>query len=422
MRLIFGLDHRFVKGEDGHVYSPGQFSCESWDIPLQYFDEIVIYSRWVAADESRSGFSRCDRSRVRFRWMPNLSTPRGLLVGRTLVREVARELRSDDVVVASLPSNVGLLLAEAGRIAGTPVVAEVVACVWDGLFNHGRFLARFYAPIGYWRNRRAIARASLVRYVTRSFLQTRYPTRSPSIALSDAQIVRRDVDEVLRKLDRSGRDHLACAFVGPLFHRSKGLDLAFRAIRVAQDLGARVRLSVAGPGEQDSWRRLAEGLGIGERVTFEGVLQRGEGVRRFLDRHDLLLLPSRQEGLSRIALEAMARGLPVLASTAGGNPEIVPPHNLHRTGDFTELGRRIFELDRDRVALEKCSLEALSRVEPFLLERLEPRWKAYYGLLAELGRRRIRRDLGACGGQAVPGSTTSTRERGYDSVHDGVMP
>jgi hypothetical protein len=83
----------------------------------------------------------------------------------------------------------------------------------------------------------------------------------------------------------------------------------------------------------------------------------------------------------------MARGLPVLASTAGGNPEIVPPCDLHLTGDFNALARRICEFDRDRAALAETSLEALSRVEPFLPECLEPGWRAYYRGLAQLAER-----------------------------------
>lgn len=387
MRMIFCDDHRFVIGRNGGVYSPGQYSSESWEIPLMYFEEVVIYARRAAPDVRLTGLTRCDRPGVRFRWISDLSSLRGVARGPWLLRALVRELHKEDVVVARLPSHVGLLVSKAGRLVGAPVAAEVVACIWDGLRSHGSSLARLYAPVAYWLNRRAIERALFVRYVTRSFLQGRYPTRAPSVALSDAFIVRRDASEVTAKYARRKHDHLACAFVGPLFHRSKGLDVAIYALAVARGLGARARLSVAGPGGQAYWRGLAERLGVGDLVTFEGVLSRGEGVRNFLDRHDVLLLPSRQEGLSRVAIEAMARGLPVLASTAGGNSEIVPSRDLHRTDDFDALARRIRELDCDRPALAEAALEALSRVEPFLPERSEPRWRAYYSRLAELAGR-----------------------------------
>ncbi len=384
MRLIFGHDHRFVVGSRGEVYSPGQFSTESWDYPLAYFDEVVVFARQQSAQVSLEGLARCDRSRVRFHWMPNLSSVRASILRPFLLNKLLRELRPDDVVLVRLPSEIGLLLARAGHLAGAAVAADVVACVWDGLLSHGNPLARLYAPLAYWRNRCTIRRAHFVRYVTKSFLQRRYPTRSPTLALSDASILRCDIEQVKRKYSANSTGPLRCAFVGPLFHRSKGLDVAIRAIAVAHALGARVYLSVAGPGAKEPWIDLANRQNVGHLVRFVGVLQRGVGVRNFLDAHDLLLLPSRQEGLSRIALEAMARGLPVLASTAGGNPEIVPPIDLHRPGDFEALGRRIHDLDRDRVALAERALLALSITEPFSPQSAEPATISYWERLAEL--------------------------------------
>lgn len=388
MRLIFGHDHRFVVGSNGEVFSPGQFSTESWDHPLAFFDEVIIYARRQSAQTPIERLTRCDGPRIRFRWLPNLSSPRGSVVGPLLLHELLRELRADDVVLVRLPSEIGLLLAKAGHRAGVAVAADVVACVWDGLLGHGHPLARLYAPLAYWRNRRAIRRAHFVRYVTKSFLQRRYPTRAPTLALSDASILRCEVEQVKVKYAIVAPGPLRCAFVGPLFHRSKGLDIAIRAIAHARALGARVHLSVAGPGAQEPWIDLANQQNVADLVRFVGVLQRGAGVRDFLDAHDVLLLPSRQEGLSRVALEAMARGLPVLASTVGGNPEIVPPADLHRPGDFEALGRRIHELDRDRVALAECALAALSRVEPFSPQIAEPATISYWERLAELAKTR----------------------------------
>lgn len=384
MRLIFCHDHRFIVSADGRVFSPGQFGIDTWNHALSFFDEIVIYARRQSADLSIEGLTRCDRPLVRFRWMPDLSSPRGLMLRPSLLRELVRELRADDVVLARLPSEVGLLVTQAAHRVGAAVAADVVACVWDGLRSHGRTLARLYAPVAYWRNRRAIQRAQFVRYVTNTFLQRRYPTRAPTIVLSDASVVPCDVKEVEAKYACAESGPLRCAFIGPLFHKSKGPDVAIRAIAFAHSLGARVSLSVAGPGPQQPWSDLAHRLGVGHLVRFSGVLQRGRGVRSFLDAHDVLLLPSRQEGLSRVALEAMARGLPVLASTAGGNPEIVPPTDLHRPGDFRALARRIRELDNDRVALAQSALWALSRVEAFLPENAEPATVVYWRRLAEL--------------------------------------
>ena len=64
----------------------------------------------------------------------------------------------------------------------------------------------------------------------------------------------------------------------------------------------------------------ARELGIGERVTFHGpVVDAG----RFLAAFDLLALSSRTEGTPMVLFEALAAGVPIVATTVGGVPDVV---------------------------------------------------------------------------------------------------
>ena len=70
----------------------------------------------------------------------------------------------------------------------------------------------------------------------------------------------------------------------------------------------------------------------------------GEGVRRALDAADLFVLPSLTEGLPRALLEAMAKGLPAVASAVGGIPELLPSEFLVPAGQAHQLAERIHRL------------------------------------------------------------------------------
>jgi glycosyltransferase involved in cell wall biosynthesis len=83
-------------------------------------------------------------------------------------------------------------------------------------------------------------------------------------------------------------------------------------------------------------------------VHFDGVLPAGDAVNAWLDELDLYVQPSFQEGLPRGTLEAMSRGCPALASTAGGLPELLEPGSLHRPGDAERLGALIVRAASDR--------------------------------------------------------------------------
>ena len=105
-------------------------------------------------------------------------------------------------------------------------------------------------------------------------------------------------------------------------HREKGPDLLLRALGALSDRPVgRWRALLVGDGpEREPLRRLAAALGIQDRVVFAGARRR---VGPWIEAADLLVLPSREEGLPVAPLEAMARGKPVIATDVGGTPEVV---------------------------------------------------------------------------------------------------
>ena len=108
--------------------------------------------------------------------------------------------------------------------------------------------------------------------------------------------------------------------VGRLVHQ-KGLDLAMHALAELKDL--EWEWCIAGDGPQiNVLRSLANELGIQDRITFPGWRSHAELVECYKG-SNLFLFPSRHEGMPNVVLEAMASGLPVVASRIAGNEELV---------------------------------------------------------------------------------------------------
>jgi glycosyltransferase involved in cell wall biosynthesis len=107
----------------------------------------------------------------------------------------------------------------------------------------------------------------------------------------------------------------------------KGHDLLLRALAVLTELPWHLRC-VGSLDRDTQWsgemRRLARDLGLDGRVTFTGELDDGQLEQEYR-RTDLFVLPTRFEGYGMVAAEALAHGLPIIATRAGALPELIPP-------------------------------------------------------------------------------------------------
>jgi len=113
-------------------------------------------------------------------------------------------------------------------------------------------------------------------------------------------------------------------FVGSLIER-KGVKYLIHAFsQIAQTYPA-YRLAIIGEGTQhEELTRLAHSLEIINRIIFTGA-QTPAQVAQWMQRARLFVLPSVEEGLGVVLLEAMASGTPCIASHVGGIPDVVSP-------------------------------------------------------------------------------------------------
>ena len=103
----------------------------------------------------------------------------------------------------------------------------------------------------------------------------------------------------------------------------KGLAVLVHALRLLRNKGYDLELRLAGDGPaEDYLKKLADESGLTEQVHFLGFLTEDEVVRE-LQNSDLFILPSFVEGVPVSAMEAMAVGVPVIATNIGGTSELI---------------------------------------------------------------------------------------------------
>lgn len=105
------------------------------------------------------------------------------------------------------------------------------------------------------------------------------------------------------------------------FRREKAYEVLLEAARVALDSGLPLRFVAVGQGPlEDEMRALHAALGLGDRVQLLGYR---EDAVRVMSAFDVFTLSSRHEGLPVSLMEALALGLPVVATAAGGLPSVI---------------------------------------------------------------------------------------------------
>lgn len=345
LKIVFVHDHRFIPVRD-RVYSQGQYPASVWDRYLGVFDSITVIGRQgrMAPDQSVERLALSSHPRVRFVLAPDLSS---VLFWRAARREAARiidaALEEADGVIARLPSELGYLAIGLAKRQGKPWAVELVGCAWDGLWNYGSILAKLYAPVRYYKTRRAVAEAPFVLYVTEQFLQGRYPNHiGVTVACPNVEIEEPRQDVLKRRLARirnvEGRP-IVFGLIGTLRGRFKGIQTVLAALRYVREEVPGVVFRVLGPGDVTRWQREAEKLGVADLVRFDGLLPPGASVMAWLDSVDVYLQPSLKEGLPRALVEAMSRGCPAIGSNCGGIPELLDSDSLINPGDYRALAR-----------------------------------------------------------------------------------
>lgn len=160
-----------------------------------------------------------------------------------------------------------------------------------------------------------------------------------------------------------------------------GLDTAIHALALAREQVPGMQLKIAGSGPQAAeLKQLVEQLGLADRVTFLGRLERPEVVALYHSAH-AMLNPSRVDNMPNSVLEALACGLPVISTNVGGVPYIVQDGEtalLVPPDDPRQMAQALVRVYSDRALRARLSERGCREVRQYAWLEVRPRWLSLY--------------------------------------------
>ncbi len=388
MNVTVAIDHRFRRTPDGVIWSMTSFTYPFWQRYLSVFDQVQVLARIQSVDAPAANWTRADGPSVTFLPVPYYHGPLQYVQKMRQVKQtIGQAMDVAEAVVLRVQGQVASCARPFLRRSGHPYAVEVVGDPYDA-FTSGYVTHPLRPFLQWWLPRRMgeqCAGAAAAAYVTAFALQRRYPPATNAFSTHYSSIVLEENDFASApKQAEITQTTFKLITVSTLDNLSKGADTLIEALALCVSNGLDVTLTIVGGGTyQPPLAQQAVELGIAERIHFCGWVSAGADVHAQLDQADLFVLPSRQEGLSRATIEAMARGLPCIATTIGGTAELLPIDDLVAPNDPTSLAAKIGEMVTSPERMRAQAADNLAKAHHYGREALQKRWTALYRYLEE---------------------------------------
>jgi len=338
---LFCFDGPLYKDKNG-TYCNITLTNEMFDRYFYVVDRLIVAVRTYQENKSYKELNMKQLvlgTKIQVIEIENLNTIYGLFVGRRrLTKNLIPVVRSVDLIFARMPSTTSDVVLDVARKMNKPYLVEVGGCAWDAFWNHG-LKGKVVAPYMFLKERQGIRKAAFATYVTKKFLQERYPNNNETISSSNVYLAPVNdavLDERIKKICRGSNQIIFGQAVNSIDVKYKGEHLIIKALRRLKNLGIRAEFQVVGPGNGEYLKKVALKNNVSDQLKLIGTLKKEE-IAKWYQSIDVYVQPSKQEGLPRAVIEAMSMGCPCAGSNIAGIPELIDSDYLFNPDRESEI-------------------------------------------------------------------------------------
>lgn len=387
MKILVAADSHLFKSEDGKYWCKTIYGYDFWKRYLETFEIVKVVSRVgkISSQETKN-MLRVDGPGVEIFELPFLrGMYRYIFHYRELIKTVKQSINDCDCAIFRLPSVVAFLVLKYYIKLKRPYALEVVADPVDAYADNK------IASLMYTKNLKAAVRnANGVSYVTKYFLQSRYPSHVKIYGKEknyfETYYSTIDLEpsffSTVKNFNNIKQGFTIIHTSNSINSDVKGHSTVIKVLKLLRDNGYAARVVFIGDGyKRYYFESLVKKLGVGDYVCFTGWLKSKNEIRKILNEGDIFVFPTKAEGLPRAVIEAMAVGLPCLSTPVNGIPELLDDEFLFDPYDIVGFTNKLIYLLDNTSKLEDMSKANIKKAEEYTNDKLSVKRTKFYSEL-----------------------------------------
>src|SRR5690606_6210903 len=284
-------------------FTSGTLDSSVWSRFTDNFGELTVIARSRLIGKLEHSHRSAQAQRVMFDLCIDIRGGYDYIKRRKYIEaKLLHYIAKSDFIIIRMPSSIGLIASRICVKLGKKYIVELVGSPFDSLWYYGGVITKIIAPFNSIKHRKAVGNASAVVYVTKSYLQDRYPNLNYCLNASNVVIEDFDesvLDQHIEFLTRA-KTSSVLGMIGNIELPYKGYKYLFRAL---VDVIHPFEFHIVGGGDPKWIRSLIKQYNLGDKIVLRGRINSREEMYAFLDSLDLYIQPSMTEGLPRGVIE-----------------------------------------------------------------------------------------------------------------------
>lgn len=334
--LIITSARIFVKDDEYYIDSGLKATIDRYK---QFFGNVTLFGM-DGSDKGRIPKSAVllDNTQVKI-----MGTLKDLYFGKA-DSLLSKEIPQYDLLILRVPSVISNNAARIAKKMRKPYLVEVIGDAFGSLWYHS-LRGKVLAIPAMIRTKKTIKHANYAVYVSKFYLQSKYPCVNKSVGVSDCVIEPSSPESInkriehIRNFDCTSIKIMNAAAIDVKY---KGQQYVIRAMARLKENGIKSVFYIVGAGDKTYLERIAQKYGVDDQVVFTGVLPH-ENVLQLMETTDVYIQPSQTEALPRSVVEALSKGCCCIGSDIGGIKELIPNDYRVKPKDYKGITDKILK-------------------------------------------------------------------------------